>query len=178
LNRSNYFSISWEKFPGLFRNTSDCGSAKSDFLEVISQMKDIIHEMESLFVYGTLLSAFNIPMHNKIRPFMEFRGWGTVQGILADLGPYPGLIISDDPGDRVHGEIYRIRDAFSLFALLDPFEGIDDIIFGPHEYKRRLRPVCMINGLELNAWVYLYNRDPKGYHVIESGSYLRARKHS
>jgi gamma-glutamylcyclotransferase (GGCT)/AIG2-like uncharacterized protein YtfP len=137
----------------------------------------MIHEKENLFVYGTLLSAFNIPMHKRIRPFMEFSGWGTVQGILVDLGTYPGLLISDEPGNRVHGEIYRIRDATSLFALLDPYEGCGDSIPGPHEYIRRLRPVRMKNGQELHAWVYFYNLNSNGYPVIESGSYLDARKH-
>lgn len=126
-----------------------------------------------IFIYGTLLSSLNHPMHNVLEKYAELEGEGHIQAKLYDLGRYPGVMMSGNPSDRVKGEIYKISDGEKLFSLLDHYEGCSDNFPEPHQYLRRVVQVQADDGSMIDAWVYLYNWDSDGHRYIESGDYLK-----
>ena len=116
--------------------------------------------METLFVYGSLLTTHGHPMHNFLRGYCDFLGAATVGGIKVDLDGYSGLVPSGDPDDRVVGELFRIHDGASdkLFAGLDVFEGCSEDDPEPHEFFRhRLDVTLLADESMYEAWVYLFN---------------------
>ena len=100
-----------------------------------------------------------------------------VQGDLYDLGAYPGLVISDQPGHTVIGEVYSLNasQAARTWRLLDEYEGCADTDPGPHEYDRRLVRVALDDGQELEAWAYVLRILPETAVLVPGGDYLMGR---
>lgn len=116
--------------------------------------------METLFVYGTLLTIQGHPMHNFLRGYCDFLGPATVGGTKVELDGCLGLVPSGDPRDRVSGELFLIRDGASdkLFAGLDAFEGCSEDDPEPHQFFRhRLDATLLADETVYEAWLYLYN---------------------
>ena len=88
-----------------------------------------------VFVYGTLRRGEQRDI-NLLKPSPRWVGQASVEGVLCDLGSYPGLVLESDqhPGQKkVRGEVYEICD--ELERLLDEIEGV-----GPNpsgEYVKR-----------------------------------------
>ncbi len=111
-------------------------------------------------------------MHRLLLP-ATFVGMGRFRGLLYDLGSYPAAVASADPGDTVHGEVYRLHDPAATFAALDRYEGcaLDDPT--PHEYVRVSAEIRLDPGpTVLVSQIYLYNRPVDPFTRIESGDYL------
>ena len=76
-----------------------------------------------LFVYGTLLpqsnGALGISQRLRLRSEGTFLGNAQTDGVLLDLGGYPGLI---DGSTLVHGGIYRLRSPEASLPWLDAYE--------------------------------------------------------
>ena len=89
---------------------------------------------------------------------------GSFQGKLFDLGTYPGAIPSEDPENRVIGEIHRLEDPGSAFVILDRYEG--------REYDRVLQPVRSESGQTFEAWIYLFVAGLSDSVQVDSGDYL------
>jgi gamma-glutamylcyclotransferase (GGCT)/AIG2-like uncharacterized protein YtfP len=138
------------------------------------------HLMSSnfIFIYGTLLSSLNHPMHDLLKRYAELTGKGTIRAKLYDLGRYPGVVLSNNQADRVKGEIYKITDSEKLFPVLDRYEGCSDEFPEPHQYLRKKVPVLMDDGRRMDTWVYLFNWDTLRHTHIESGNYLENVKGS
>lgn len=93
-----------------------------------------------VFVYGTLRRGGSNDI-NLRKPAPRYMGMASVQGMLYDLGPYPGLILAspsafDSSGARsnkVIGEVYAILPA--LEDNLDELEGLLPVPTG--EYFKR-----------------------------------------
>ncbi len=88
-----------------------------------------------VFVYGTLRRGEQRDI-NLLKPTPRWVGRASVEGVLYDLGGYPGLVLGSDqqPGqEKVRGEVYQITDA--LEHLLDEIEGVGPIPCG--EYAKR-----------------------------------------
>jgi len=83
-------------------------------------------------------------------------GAATIAGRLYDLGPYPGAIPSDDPSERVHGELVRLHSPHRSLFWLDAYEGCGVMDPEPHAYRRVISPVRQQSGHRLDAWVYYY----------------------
>ena len=111
-----------------------------------------------LFVYGTLMSASGHPMGVRLAREAWHLGPASMPGRLYDLGKWPGLVDSALPGDRVHGEVYALPSPEDSFRWLDAYEGIAPGI-AVSEYARVQRRVTLEGGLEVNAWIYLYQWD-------------------
>lgn len=126
-----------------------------------------------LFVYGTLRLGHVGAMAALLRREAEPLGSGWMQARLYDLGSYPAAVLSANPRDQVHGDIYLPRDRAVLFAALDGYEECSPQHPPPHEYRRLLVPVAMADGDGLLAWAYLYNLPPHGLPRITRGDYLR-----
>jgi gamma-glutamylcyclotransferase (GGCT)/AIG2-like uncharacterized protein YtfP len=68
---------------------------------------------------------------------------------------------SDDAGDVVHGEVYRLENPGPTLAWLDEYEGISrgtTSAGAPDEYRRAVAEVTLADGAVLRAWVYLCQR--------------------
>ncbi len=126
-----------------------------------------------LFVYGTLRREAQFPLEKYLGKWVIFIGRGTCQGILIDLGSYPGVIPSHRKTDRVVGELYRLLEPENVLARLDYYEGFRPNHPQQSEYIRRQIPVRLEDGSTLDAWIYFYNGQTTELRVIRSGDYLQ-----
>ena len=122
---------------------------------------------EYLFVYGTLRSQMNDPLHRLLEKDAILVGTGSFQGRLYDLGRYPGVVPSHGKTDRVIGEIYRFNDPQRDFQILDEYEG--------HRFKRKRVRIIQEDGKSITSWIYLYARSVKRRPRIPSGDYIQYR---
>lgn len=131
--------------------------------------------LDLIFVYGTLRRTTNTQMYRHfIAHNADFLGVATMQGRIYKIHHYPGVVLSDDPDDIVHGELYRLRGAETLLPAIDEYEGCSDDFPKPTRFIRDVVEVNLTEHGSHDAWVYLYNRDPvaKGWMWIESGDYM------
>ena len=88
-----------------------------------------------VFVYGTLRRGEQRDI-NLLKPTPRWVGRASVEGVLYDLGDYPGPVLGIDhhPGQKmVRGEVYEISD--ELERLLDVIEEVAPRQSG--EYAKR-----------------------------------------
>ncbi|RMF61541.1 MAG: gamma-glutamylcyclotransferase [Calditrichaeota bacterium] len=123
-----------------------------------------------LFVYGTLRRDLGHPLHSFLKEHGRFIGLGTVQGKLVDLGSYPGLVRSDNPADRVLGEVFVLSlEPERVLRRLDEYEGCGD---EEPLYRREKMTVSLDHGGQEQAWVYVFNGAATGRPEIASGDYV------
>jgi gamma-glutamylcyclotransferase (GGCT)/AIG2-like uncharacterized protein YtfP len=120
--------------------------------------------MDHLFVYGTLRSPFPNPYARLLAERGTLVGRARIHGKLYDLGPYPGMLLSDAPEDWVIGELYRLHDPAQTLAILDDYEG--------PPYTRVTAPVRTELAEAIDAWVYIYNFPVTERQRVLSGDYL------
>ena len=125
---------------------------------------------DHVFFYGTLMSPFNRPGRQRISPKLNFKGRGSIEAALFDLGIYPAAIPTED-NSKVWGEVYETSDITSVLTALDEIEG-----HRPNEperslYLRVLADVRMEDS-QVKAWTYFYNAPLGQAQRIESGDYL------
>ena len=128
---------------------------------------------EYLFVYGTLRKGFApgsvlIPQNH-----VTFIGKGFLQGRLFEVDDYPGAILSENPADRVRGEVYSLHEPQAVLARLDDYEGCGANHPEPHEYKREKHTVSLEEGGPVMAWVYLFTGPTDSLRRIVSGDYMK-----
>ena len=136
-----------------------------------------------VFVYGTLRRGEQRDI-NLLKPSPRWVGRASVEGVLHDLGEYPGLVLASDqrPGQKnVRGEVYQISD--ELEHLLDEIEGVGPDPRG--EYAKReilvhLELAAALDGVApLNAvscLVYEVTQDRvAGCAVISGGDWVDYR---
>jgi len=128
-------------------------------------------DTELLFVYGTLRRGSRHRMHTMLAAAAEFVDTARFQGRLFRVARYPGVTASQDPDDRVVGDVFRLTDPARLLRKLDRYEGCD-----PRDpqaaYVRETRTVVLGSGDTVTAWVYLYNRSTASLEPIPSGDYF------
>jgi gamma-glutamylcyclotransferase (GGCT)/AIG2-like uncharacterized protein YtfP len=125
---------------------------------------------ELVFFYGTLMTPFNRTARLAIDEHLAYRGCGTIEAALFDLGIYPAAVPVS--GCRVHGEIYEMRHPTTVLRALDELEGYRP---GEHDkslYFRARTYVMLEDGSEVRAWAYFYNAPLGRAERIESGDYL------
>ena len=125
-----------------------------------------------LFVYGTLMRGFDHPMARLLSAHADFVGEARCRGRLYLVKHYPGLVLSDDPADIVHGEVYRLRAPDELLREFDMYEACGEGFAPPTEYLRQMLPVTRGDGGSSDAWTYVYNWSVDGLPRIESGRFL------
>lgn len=126
-----------------------------------------------LFVYGTLRRAVGAPAHRLFSAHADFFDDGYVAARLYDLGDYPGLVLSQDGGDRVIGELYTLRTPEPTLTLLDRYEGVAGTRGdAPAQYRRIKVPVTSQNGRVHTAWIYEYLLDVGDRPLVRTGDYL------
>ena len=132
-----------------------------------------------LFIYGTLKAASGHPLGQLLRDNATYVGSGSIQARLYivtefdEQGPnsYPGALPSPDPGDRVHGEVWRVNDPNAVWPALDRHEACSDDWPEPHEFRLSRVPVAMDDGRRLLAQSYLYAWDVTGALPVPSGRF-------
>jgi len=119
---------------------------------------------DCLFVYGTLRRGSNNKFARLLEDRAQFLGAARVPGRLYDLGPYPGAVASNQPDDRVHGELHRLTDP-QLLPLLDDYEGA--------EFERASVAAQTENGERVECWIYWYRGAEKGRRILSGDWFLR-----
>ena len=127
---------------------------------------------DRLFVYGTLMRGYVHPMARLLSANAEYLGEATCRGRLYMVKHYPGLVLSDDAGEIVHGELYRLREVDAMLREFDMYEACGEGFPEPTQYVRQMLSVTLADGAASEAWTYVYNW-PVAQHVrIASGRFL------
>jgi gamma-glutamylcyclotransferase (GGCT)/AIG2-like uncharacterized protein YtfP len=123
------------------------------------------------FFYGTLMSGFDRRQRLGLEDRIVRRGRGWIEAALFDMGTYPAAVPS--PGQRAWGELVEIADADSVWPALDDVEGYDPATPDSSLYVRKVVPVHLDDGRDVEAWVYFYNAPLGDAPRIPSGDYLK-----
>ncbi len=95
-----------------------------------------------LFAYGTLMTSVTsrLGTAQRIRLLRQSTplGSATITAKLYDLGRYPGLVLTEDPGMVAHGELFQLTDPAASLRWLDAYEGIVPGDHEHNEYERRI----------------------------------------
>lgn len=125
---------------------------------------------EVLFVYGTLQRQG--AAHRLLVGQATYLGSAWLQGRLYEAGGYPGVVLSDNPRERVHGELYRMYQSDILLAQLDDYEEIGPQYPHPHEYWRMQVSVRTFRQKPYTAWTYIYAHCTNNLARIPCGRWL------
>lgn len=129
--------------------------------------------LDLLFVYGTLMRGYDHPMSRLLSANAAFEGEVSCRGRLHLIRHYPGLVLSGEAGDIVHGELYRLREPGALLREFDMYEACGEGFAEPTEYVRRVLPVTRTGGDAVEAWTYVYNWPVSHLPRIESGRFQK-----
>ena len=127
---------------------------------------------DHLFVYGTLMRGFDHPMAKLLAANADFLGAARCHGRLYLIKHYPGLVLSDDPADIVHGELFRLRAREAMLHEFDMYEACGGNFPQPTEYVRQMLPLTLDDGSATEAWTYIYNWPVTKFSRIASGKFL------
>ena len=127
-----------------------------------------------LFVYGSLMSTAGHPMGVRLARQARLVGQGSIAGRLYRISWYPGLVESAEKDTRVQGEVYALNDPAQVLKWLDAYEGMVPGDQAQNEYKRVERPVLLVSGGEISAWVYIYQGSVAGLEPIPDGQWVSA----
>jgi gamma-glutamylcyclotransferase (GGCT)/AIG2-like uncharacterized protein YtfP len=124
-----------------------------------------------LFVYGTLMRGYVHPMARLLSANADFLGDASCRGRLYMVKHYPGLVLSDEPSDIVHGELYRLREVDAMLREFDMYEACGEGFPEPTQYIRQMFSVTLADGTVSEAWTYVYNWPVEQLTRIESGRF-------
>ena len=127
---------------------------------------------DRLFVYGTLMRGFDHPMARLLSGHADYIGEAHCRGRLYLVKHYPGLVLSDDATEVVHGELYRLRERDAMLREFDMYEACGEGFPQPTEYLRQMLPVTLADGSAGEAWTYVYNWPVAKLPRIESGRFM------
>jgi gamma-glutamylcyclotransferase (GGCT)/AIG2-like uncharacterized protein YtfP len=127
---------------------------------------------DRLFVYGTLMRDFDHPMARMLSRNADFLGPARCRGRLYLVKHYPGLVLSGDEGDVVHGEVYRLHQPEALIAEFDMYEACGEGFPEPTQYIRQMLPLTLAGGATIEAWTYIYNWPVTELKRIASGRFM------
>jgi gamma-glutamylcyclotransferase (GGCT)/AIG2-like uncharacterized protein YtfP len=126
---------------------------------------------EYLFLYGTLL-ADGAP-DEVVGALKTLRRIGPayVFGKSYDLGEYPGAILAPSSKTLIRGEIFELPATPAILKALDDYEEFDpankeDSLFIRTKVRARL-----IDGDQIDCWMYVYNDDPGTAPILADGVY-------
>jgi gamma-glutamylcyclotransferase (GGCT)/AIG2-like uncharacterized protein YtfP len=110
-----------------------------------------------LFVYGTLRSGQAPSKIAKAVGRLKPVGRGTIRARKHEFQDYPAIKLDVKNGSRIAGEIYQVPNDATL-AELDRYEEYDPAAPAKSLFIRRQARVRAENGMNLECWVYEYNR--------------------
>ncbi|HLG54593.1 MAG TPA: gamma-glutamylcyclotransferase family protein [Vicinamibacterales bacterium] len=124
-----------------------------------------------VFFYGTLMTPFNRTGRRGLDQHLEYKGRGTIEAALFDLGIYPAAVPADD--GRVWGEVYQMSHPVIVLRALDEIEGYSPTEPESSLYRRKRTMVTMEDGTVVFAAAYFYNAPLGRAERIASGDYLQ-----
>ncbi len=127
---------------------------------------------DKIFVYGSLMGGIQSPIATYLKSNSSFIGEGQVNGLLLDIGHYPGLVYEPKSEKRVVGHVFELNNPREMLPNLDHYECVGPSFDKPNQYRRELIKVKQDNQL-IDCWAYLYNLPIEGIKVIASGNYLK-----
>jgi gamma-glutamylcyclotransferase (GGCT)/AIG2-like uncharacterized protein YtfP len=130
---------------------------------------------DRLFVYGTLMRGYVHPMARLLSANAEFLGEASCRGRLYMVKHYPGLVLSDDASEIVHGEFYRLREVEAMLREFDMYEACGEGFPEPTQYVRQMLSLTLADGSQSEAWTYIYNWPVAKLTLIESGRFLQQK---
>lgn len=124
-----------------------------------------------LFVYGTLQSAFSNEWSSYLKENSRFVSKAKMPGRLYKIDFYPGAVYDPNSNSFVYGELFYSRQILEVIKQIDRYEGCayDDPL--PHEYIKKIVPVCTKNE-QIDSWCYLYNFDTSASPIIGTGCFM------
>jgi gamma-glutamylcyclotransferase (GGCT)/AIG2-like uncharacterized protein YtfP len=128
-----------------------------------------------LFVYGTLRKNFDLQLKQKVSSELEYLGKAKVEGMLYDIGDYPGAIKTKS-GNEIVGDVFLVSDPEKVFKILDKYEGYSSDKVDTSEFVRTRNKVQLKSGKQLNAWIYWYNNELEGKPRIKYKDYFNYLK--
>jgi gamma-glutamylcyclotransferase (GGCT)/AIG2-like uncharacterized protein YtfP len=131
---------------------------------------------DHLFVYGTLMRGFEHPMARLLSRAADFVGEARCCGRLYLVKHYPGLVPSEEAGDVVFGELFRLRHVEESLREFDMYEACGEGFAQPSEYLRRILEVTLASGEAHQAWTYVYNWPVDRLPRIASGRFLEGQE--
>ena len=130
---------------------------------------------EYLFLYGTLLPSDATDKPSRVVRRLKRVGSATIAGRLYDFGDYPGAVLDRSAKTAIKGELFELPHDDSALKALDDYEEFNRTD-RKHSLFVRTRTVAELHdGRRLNAWVYVYNRDPGSARLIASGDYSESK---
>jgi gamma-glutamylcyclotransferase (GGCT)/AIG2-like uncharacterized protein YtfP len=130
--------------------------------------------LDRLFVYGTLMRGYDHAMARLLSRSADLLGEAQCRGRLYRIKHYPGLILSGQATDVVHGELYRLHHPEELIATFDDYEGCGPAFAQPTAYLREAITVTLVDGTVYETWTYVYNRPVTESSRIFSGRFLES----
>jgi gamma-glutamylcyclotransferase (GGCT)/AIG2-like uncharacterized protein YtfP len=116
---------------------------------------------ELLFIYGTLhperAPKAIAATARLLRPF----GRATIRGRQYELGEYPGVVLSDDAGEQVRGELFLLpegAEGAAAWARLDAYEDFRPSDPAGSLFVRQRTQAMLEDGTQRECWVYTYNQ--------------------
>ena len=121
-----------------------------------------------VFVYGTLKEGGRLAgQMDQVRVSSEK---GTVEGIMYDLGSFPGVLLNNE--GTIHGELHTYLNPNNLtLNRLDLIEGYQERGDAYNLYNRKKCEVLTENGIQ-TAFIYEYNGEINQSTIIPSGNWL------
>jgi len=130
---------------------------------------------EYLFLYGTLKpNEAASDVAETVRTLRRV-GSATVPGRLYDFGDYPGAVIDRSAKTSIKGELFELPNDDSALNALDDYEEFNRTDRKNSLFIRTRTVATLQGGRQLNAWVYVYNRNPGSARQIASGDYSKSR---
>ncbi|ARS89577.1 gamma-glutamylcyclotransferase family protein [Natrarchaeobaculum aegyptiacum] len=138
-----------------------------------------------IVLYGTLRRGSEKYVEFGLEDRLTYVGECTLEGLLYDLGEYPGLVLEPEVRDAegsttddgapdadrsdtlVTGELYRVDDE-TVVHELDAYEGYSPANPAGSLYVRQL---VRLEEPPVDAWTYVYNRDVENAPVVTSGDW-------
>jgi gamma-glutamylcyclotransferase (GGCT)/AIG2-like uncharacterized protein YtfP len=128
----------------------------------------MLSNMQLLFAYGSLRTPELYPMAQFLQKHARKIGTGSIPGRLYDLRAYPAAIYDPSESRQIHGAIYEISDAETIFSRLDRYESYHPE--AEHESLFiRIRVPVTFDGQSAECWMYQYNLPVEGFAVVDSG---------
>lgn len=121
-----------------------------------------------LFVYGTLMRAFDNRYARQLRAESWFVGPGHLPGVLYRVSWFPGAVPDSSAQSLIHGEVYKLKNPEEMLLVLDDYEDVGDNETGL--YSRQQLPV-QVGSKTLTCWVYVYNESTDSLVVVEEGRF-------
>lgn len=126
-------------------------------------------EPRHIALYGSLRRGESAHAGLRLERLLRYLGPCRLQGLLYDLGDYPGLLTG---AGKVRADLFEIAAPHAL-EILDAFEECD--LRNPHAGLYR-RETVTLTAPRQRAWVYLYNRPVGNAIHIESGDWVNWRR--